>query len=393
MADVRIVLLDQCWNQTYYLADGLRRAGCEVHLISTRPMRTIGHLAFGSTHRLDPLDTDDVQPVIDSIVERVSATHVLPMTDRLLNRYKRVPPVWAARMIPQFSPAQRAALADKTSMTALAVRLGLPVPRTGTPALAGDAERLAAEFGFPIVVRSPHSTAGRGVAIARDVRAMRAALARFSNPAAPPYLQRFLDGGPIVSGGLFQHGRAVRYFACEKRAMHPADTGPATIIHSLDDQTVRDQTLRLFEALEWTGYGQVDWARDRDGAICFLELNPRPWGAMGGMEHFGVDLFTPFAAMLAGDTPRADLSLRGGEMISLFPQYVRAGLAERGWRALFERRSWERLPWSRPTLAWHLGQFLLHDLWERLAWRGRRVQGALAVPAPAPGLPESHPVP
>ena len=69
------------------------------------------------------------------------------------------------------------------------------------------------------------------------------------------------------------------------------------------------------------------------------------------------------------------------------------GFAERGWRALFERRSWERLPWSRPTLAWHLGQFLLHDLWERLAWRGRRVQGALAVPAPAPGLPESHPVP
>jgi hypothetical protein len=391
MADVRIVLLDQCWNQTYYLADGLRRAGCEVHLISTRPMRTVGRLGFASTHRLSPLDTDEVQPVIDSIVERVCATHVLPMTDRLLNRYKRVPPAWASRMIPHFSPAQQAELADKTSMTALAVRLGIPVPPVGTPVLAGDAERMAATFGFPVVVRSPHSTAGRGVVIARDARAMRAALTRFQQPGAPPYLQRFMGGMPVISGGLFQRGRAVRYFAAEKRGMYPAETGPATLLCSTDDAMVREQTLKLFAALEWTGFGQVDWIRDDDGTACFLELNPRPWGAMGGMVHFGVDLFTPFAEMLAGDAPKSDLSLRGGEVISLFPQYVRAGLAERGWRALFSRRNWERLPWGRPVLAWHLSQFLLQDLWERAAWRGRRVQGALAVPAA--GLPESHPVP
>lgn len=388
MTPVRIVLLDDCWVQTYYLADGLRRAGCEVHLVCSRPPRTIGTWLFTSVARANPIHGEVAQLVIDRVVRRVNATHVLPMTDRLLDRYQRQPPPWHRLLLPQFGPNQAALLRNKVAMSAFVSGLGVPVPETRALDEAGDLEDAAAELGLPVVVRVVTSTAGSGVAIARDLEQLRRAVTRLGAHGERPYLQRFATGAPIISAGLFHDGRPLRYYAGEKLEIFPRDVGPATIMRSLSDAVLQDHTTRIFRELHWTGFGQIDWVRGANGTIYFLELNPRPWGAMAAGARAGVDLFSPFGTLLGGGLPEPEFQLRGGVTEYLFPQYVRAKVGREGLSGISSLVAWKHVPWHRPLLAAHLLSWVLGDVGAAVANRAlrwRRPGMAFRATLPQPG--------
>lgn len=387
MKNLRVLLLDDCWVQTYYLADGLRRNGCEVHLVCSHPPRTIGRMMFATSHRADPIDGDAAQELIDRVVRDSAITHVLPMTDLLIDRYRKQPPAWHDLILPTLPSPQLEMIRDKTAMSEFIGRLGVPVPEEYPLVDPGSLEAGVRELGLPVVVRTRESTAGNGVAIADDLPQVREAVARFESLGRVPYLQQFAGGAPIISAGLFHEGRALRYYASEKLAIHPARTGPATIMKSLADQTLRDHTVRIFEALRWTGYGQLDWVRSADGRILFLEMNPRPWGAWGAAARAGVDLAGPFVELISGKSPAADITLRDGVVEYLFPQYLRAGATRNGALTMLDWRGWRHMPWHRPVLAAHLLKWLFRDLRYSTALQARRRLGllrghTLALPAP-----------
>ncbi len=343
LTPVRIVLLDDCWVQTYYLADGLRRAGCEVHLVCPRPPRTIGTWLFTSVARANPIHGDAAQHVIDRVVRRVNATHVLPMTDRLLDRYQRQPPPWHRLLLPRFGPNQAALLRNKVAMSTFVSGLGIPVPETRALDEAGDLEHATAQLGLPVVVRVVTSTAGSGVAIARDLDQLRCAVTRLGAHGERPYLQRFATGAPIISAGLFHEGCPLRYYA---------------------------------------------GVRDADGRIYFLELNPRPWGAMAAAARAGVDLFAPFGALLDGSSPEPEFQLRGGVTEYLFPQYARSRVALEGLSGILSLAAWKHVPWHRPLLAAHLLSWVLRDVRAAVASRALRWRhpgGTFRATLPQPG--------
>jgi hypothetical protein len=89
-----------------------------------------------------------------------------------------------------------------------------------------------------------------------------------------------------------------------------------------------------------------------------LEVNPRPWASIAQARAAGVDLFTPFAAMLAGRVPAADLRFTPGRDSLVFPRYLLspayhsfAGL-RRGLRDLL----------GDPGLDWRHPRHALHNL-------------------------------
>jgi biotin carboxylase len=85
----------------------------------------------------------------------------------------------------------------------------------------------------------------------------------------------------------------------------------------------------VFRALQWTGFASADFIRWRRGDYVFLEVNPRLWGSVAAAISAGVDLFTPFAELLAGGMPSPDLAFVANQEGGIFPRYL---LSPTSWR-------------------------------------------------------------
>ena len=162
-------------------------------------------------------------------------------------------------------------------------RLGLRQPPNRTARTPEEAVVLAAEVGFPLVVRPSYVLGGRAMDIVHSVeelkRYMREAVS-VSNDS-PVLLDRFLDhaievdvdavsdGERVIIGGIMEH--------IEQAGVHSGDSSCSLPPYSLPPETVEEiaeQTRRMALELGVVGLMNVQFAV-RGDEIFVLEVNPR----------------------------------------------------------------------------------------------------------------------
>jgi carbamoyl-phosphate synthase large subunit len=162
-------------------------------------------------------------------------------------------------------------------------RLGLRQPPNRTARTSEEAVVLAAEVGFPLVVRPSYVLGGRAMDIVHSVeelkRYMREAVS-VSNDS-PVLLDRFLDhaievdvdavsdGERVIIGGIMEH--------IEQAGVHSGDSSCSLPPYSLPSDTVAEiaeQTRRMALELGVVGLMNVQFAVRGDD-IFVLEVNPR----------------------------------------------------------------------------------------------------------------------
>src|SRR5262249_25102758 len=111
-------------------------------------------------------------------------------------------------------------------------------------------------------------------------------------------------------------------YAAEKLELYPPRTGPAIRLRSDDHAALVELGCRVLRELRWTGFASADFIRRPDDRFVFLEVNPRLWGSVAGARFADVDLFTPFAELLAGAVPPADLAFAANRECMIFPRYL-----------------------------------------------------------------------
>jgi len=181
------------------------------------------------------------------------------------------------------SPDMIDAAEDRERFQKLLNDLNLRQPPNRTARTETDAIRLAAEIGYPLVVRPSYVLGGRAMEIVHDQkdleRYMREAI-KVSNDS-PVLLDRFLnnaievdvdalsDGKQVIIGGIMQH--------IEQAGVHSGDSAcslpPYTLSLELQNE-LRRQTELMARGLKVVGLMNVQFAIQGE-TVFVLEVNPR----------------------------------------------------------------------------------------------------------------------
>ncbi|MEO8814577.1 MAG: carbamoyl-phosphate synthase large subunit [Mycobacterium sp.] len=160
---------------------------------------------------------------------------------------------------------------------------GLPAPRYGTATTFEQARRIAAEIGYPVLVRPSYVLGGRGMEIVYDEETLRGYITRATklSPRHPVLVDRFLedaieidvdalcDGTEVYIGGIMEH--------IEEAGIHSGDSAcalPPVTLGRSDIEKVRQSTEALAHGIGVVGLLNVQFAL-KDDVLYVLEANPR----------------------------------------------------------------------------------------------------------------------
>ena len=172
---------------------------------------------------------------------------------------------------------------DRQRFADLITRLQLRQPEGGTATEWTEAEALAKEIGFPILLRPSYVLGGRAMVIVRDPAELEHffRLAKEESKAGPVLLDRFLsdaieidvdcigDGTRCVAAGIMEH--------IEEAGVHSGDSACALPPFSLTPEQIAEVTRQaeaLGDALNIVGLMNIQFAL-ADGDLYVLEVNPR----------------------------------------------------------------------------------------------------------------------
>jgi len=172
---------------------------------------------------------------------------------------------------------------DRAEFSAVLAAAGLLAPRHGTALSAGDAAEVAAEIGYPVLVRPSYVLGGRGMEIVYDEPTLEAYVQRatLASPEHPVLIDRFLDdaieidvdalfdGEELYLGGVMGH--------IEEAGIHSGDSACALPPITLGREyiaAVRASTEAIARGVGVRGLLNVQYALAA-GLLYVLEANPR----------------------------------------------------------------------------------------------------------------------
>ncbi|MEZ0049695.1 carbamoyl-phosphate synthase large subunit [Mycobacterium sp. MAA66] len=160
---------------------------------------------------------------------------------------------------------------------------GLPAPRFGTATSFEQARRIAADIGYPVLVRPSYVLGGRGMEIVYDEQTLQGYIERATelSPEHPVLVDRFLedaieidvdalcDGTEVYIGGVMEH--------IEEAGIHSGDSAcalPPVTLGRTDIAAVRKATEAIAHGIGVVGLLNVQYAL-KDDVLYVLEANPR----------------------------------------------------------------------------------------------------------------------
>jgi predicted ATP-grasp superfamily ATP-dependent carboligase len=199
-------------------------------------------------------------------------------------------------------PAALDVVTNKLKTLELAERLGVPTPRTALVQSTREAAERGPALGWPIVLKPQNSRLYREQAVveaftvcyAENPERLAEQMARFEG-RCPVLLQEYYCGSGQGVELLMHEGRPLAAFQHKRLREVPVNGGASAFRESvpLDTELYR-HSVRLLEALNWTGLAMVEFKVGAEGPK-LMEINGRVWGSLPLAVRSGMD----FPARLA----------------------------------------------------------------------------------------------
>jgi acetyl-CoA carboxylase biotin carboxylase subunit len=220
-------------------------------------------------------------------------------------------------------------MGDKATARRTMKAAGLPVIPGSEDVVGGVAEALATakSFGFPVLLKATAGGGGKGMRVCRDEASFAANFEQASLEAgkafgnAGLYLEKFIEGGRHIEFQFMADGfgNAVhlgeRECSVQRSHQKLVEESPSTVIDATIRAEMGARVCQGVRAIGYVGAGTMEFLRDRDGKLYFMEVNTRLQ-----VEHpvtemvTGYDLVTEQIRIAANhrlSIDQADVTLRG----------------------------------------------------------------------------------
>ena len=220
------------------------------------------------------------------------------------------------------------AMGDKANARRVAVEAGVPVLPGSTEPIADteEAERLADEIGYPVILKAAAGGGGRGMRIVREKAqietqfktASREATIAFGDGSI--YLEKYLVSPRHIEFQIFgdRYGNVVhlgeRECSIQRRHQKLLEESPSVALDDELRERMGQAAVELAKAVGYENAGTIEFLLDEDRSFYFMEMNTRIQ-----VEH-------PVTEMVMGvDLVKEQLLVAAGEKVSFA-----SGLKPRG---------------------------------------------------------------
>ena len=296
-----------------HAAYSLREAGIETIMVNCNPETVSTDYDTSDRLYFEPLTAEDVIEIVrvEQSKGRVLGVIVQFGGQTPLNLAKALEK--AEIPILGTSPDAIDLAEDRQRFQQLLLRLGLRQPQNGTAFSPAEAEAIATQIGYPVVIRPSYVLGGRAMEIVHDAAGLHRYISRAVtvSGSSPVLIDRYLqnaievdvdavaDGTDVYVAGIMEH--------IEEAGIHSGDSACSLPPYSLDRETIAEierQTVALAHALDVVGLMNVQFAI-KDGEVFVLEVNPRASRTVPFVaKATGVPIAKIAARVMAGESWR-----------------------------------------------------------------------------------------
>ena len=268
-----------CVHASFALAD----AGYETVMVNCNPETVSTDYDTSGRLYFEPLTLEDVLEVVHA--EQASG----PLAGVIVQLGGQTPLGLARALkaagvpIVGTSPEAIHLAEDRGAFAGVLAAAGLPAPKYGMATSVEQAQQVAGEIGYPVLVRPSYVLGGRGMEIVYDDDTLAAYVRRATqaSPEHPVLIDRFLDdaieidvdalydGEDLYLGGVMEH--------IEEAGIHSGDSAcalPPITLGRADIEAIREATTRIAAGVGVRGLLNVQYALAA-GVLYVLEANPR----------------------------------------------------------------------------------------------------------------------
>ncbi|MFM8154692.1 MAG: carbamoyl-phosphate synthase large subunit [Actinomycetes bacterium] len=261
----------------------LRDAGYETIMVNCNPETVSTDYDTSDRLYFEPLTLEDVLEVVHAesgaghlvgVIVQLGGQTPLGLAQALKN---------AGVPIIGTSPESIHLAEERGAFGRVLAEAGLPAPRHGTAFSFPEAQAIAAEVGYPVLVRPSYVLGGRGMEIVYDDSMLADYLTRATDVTAehPVLVDRFLDdaieidvdalydGTELFLAGVMEH--------IEEAGIHSGDSAcalPPITLGAGEIERIRTSTLAIAKGVGVRGLLNVQYALAGD-VLYVLEANPR----------------------------------------------------------------------------------------------------------------------
>ena len=270
-----------------HAATTLSQAGYETIMVNCNPETVSTDYDTADRLYFEPLTFEDVLevyyaeqasgaggPGVVGVIVQLGGQTPLGLAERLQN---------AGVPIVGTSPKAIDLAEDRGHFGEVLTAAGLPAPKYGMATSFEQARRIAADIGYPVLVRPSYVLGGRGMEIVYDDETLHGYITRATelSPEHPVLVDRFLedaieidvdalcDGTEVYIGGIMEH--------IEEAGIHSGDSAcalPPVTLGRSDIEAVRRATEAIAHGIGVVGLLNVQYAL-KDDVLYVLEANPR----------------------------------------------------------------------------------------------------------------------
>lgn len=280
------------------VARALASAGIEVYCLDSNPNAPPGRTKLAHVFTVDGINSDGLPDILRNFRSSLPAGREAVLFPTSDNMVSSIGMQWDSlkdsyRMSWGTCADQVLTMINKANLTAMCEASGIHYPRSVVLNSTDDISAGVGAIGFPMLVK-PLKPLSRFKAVTlwhrQDLDALFAAY-----ESELPYLaQTWIEGETselYFCTMLLRQGEVVCSFTGRKVRAVPAGTGMGTIVESVENEDVRELSLRFLDGLNLSGPVAVEFKRDHEGRYWMIEPNAgRTEYSVGMIVEYGINL-------------------------------------------------------------------------------------------------------